>query len=78
VRDKKKSYTENTEGHRDHRGRVWRGWLTRAGKPRPYGAVLELIEVGDFFVEVSEGGFERPFVIGVCCGFEVVGDSDAG
>jgi len=37
-----------------------------------------LVQVGDFFVEVSESGFERLAMIGVCCGIEVVRNPDAG
>jgi hypothetical protein len=36
-----------------------------------------LVQVGDFFVEVSESGFERLAMIGVCCGVEVVSNPDA-
>jgi hypothetical protein len=38
---------------------------------------FSLAEVGDFFVEVGEGGFEGFAVIGVSGGGEVVGDSSA-
>ena len=38
---------------------------------------LSLAEVGDFFVEVSEGGFEGLAMVGVSGGSEVVGDADA-
>jgi len=40
-------------------------------------AECRLAEVGDFFVEVGEGGFERLAVVGMSGGGEVVGDADA-
>jgi hypothetical protein len=47
---------------------------TETGARRP---LRRLGEVGDFFVEMSEGGFERFAVIGVGGGDEVVGDAGA-
>jgi len=37
-----------------------------------------LVQVGDFFVEVGEGGFERLAMIRICCGFQVMSNSDPG
>jgi hypothetical protein len=39
---------------------------------------VELGEVGDFFVEVGEGGFKGFAVVGVGGSGEVVGNADAG
>jgi hypothetical protein len=36
-----------------------------------------LTQIGDFFVEVGEGGFERFAMVGMSGGSEVVGDADA-
>jgi hypothetical protein len=40
------------------------------------GGELKLTQVGDFFVEVGEGGFEGFAMVGVSSGREVVHDSD--
>jgi len=37
----------------------------------------KLRKVGDFLVEVGQGGFQRFAVIGVRCGVEIVGDARA-
>ena len=37
-----------------------------------------LVQVGDFSVEVGQGGFQGSFVIGICGAVEVVRDADAG
>ncbi len=40
-------------------------------------AACSLAEVGDFLVEVGQGGFERFAMVGVGGGSEVVGDAGA-
>jgi len=47
--------------------------MKKAGPHRKF----QLAEVGDFFVEVGEGGFERLAVVGVSGGSEIVHDVDA-
>ena len=53
----------------------WRGILF--GERRGELAAFSLAEVGDFFVEVGEGGFEGFAVVGMGGGSEIVGDADA-
>jgi hypothetical protein len=37
----------------------------------------KLVQIGDFFVKVSESGFERLAMIGVCCGIQIMRNPDA-
>jgi len=52
----------------------WQGILFGEGR----GGRASLAEVGDFFVEVGQGGFEGFAVVGVGGGGEVIGDAGTG
>ena len=74
--NRKRFYTEGTKNTEVTESRLLARYVFML---RGFGGAQELlVQVGDFFVEVSESGFERLAMIGICCGIEVVRNPDAG